>query len=90
MPRHKVDPKYIAAAIDERVEGKVRLAAVIRSDGRIAEIQLLHSVDPRLDQSAMEALFKWDFAPAERNGVPLAVDVVVEIPFRLAPRTSAR
>src|SRR5206468_1476173 len=30
VPLTKVDPKYIAAAISERVEGKVRLAAVIR------------------------------------------------------------
>jgi len=31
---------------------------------------------------------KWEFEPAARNGVPVDVDAVVEIPFRLAPRTS--
>jgi len=90
MPLHKVDPKYIPAAIDERVEGKVRLAGVIRADGRVSEVQLLHGVDDRLDRSATEALLKWEFTPAEREGVPLQVDVVVEIPFRLAPRLSRR
>jgi TonB family protein len=90
MPLHKVDPKYIAAAIDERVEGKVRLSGVIRADGRVDEIQLLKGVDERLDRSATEALLKWEFTPAERDGKPMSVDVVVEIPFRLAPRLSRR
>src|SRR5579862_233523 len=90
MPLHKVDPKYIPAAIDERVEGKVRLSGVIRADGRVEEVQLLHGVDDRLDRSATEALLKWEFSPAERDGKPMPVDVVVEIPFRLAPRLSRR
>ena len=90
MPLHKVDPKYIAAAIDERVEGKVRLSGVIRADGRVDEVQLLKGVDERLDRSATEALLKWEFTPAERDGKPMPVDVVVEIPFRLAPRLSRR
>jgi len=39
-----------------------------------------------LNQSAMEALAKWKFTPASRGGEPVDVDVLVEIPFRLAPR----
>ncbi|HZP91822.1 MAG TPA: hypothetical protein VFB20_02930, partial [Burkholderiales bacterium] len=35
LPLRKVDPKYIPAAADEKVEGTVRLAAVIRRDGRV-------------------------------------------------------
>jgi hypothetical protein len=34
----------------------------------------------------MEALAKWQFRPAHRNGLPVDVDVMVEIPFHLAPR----
>jgi len=30
-----VDPKYVASAVDDRVECKVRLSAVIRKDGRV-------------------------------------------------------
>jgi TonB family protein len=82
----KVDPKYMAAAVAERVEGKVRLAAVIHSDGRIDSIILLQGIDPRLDRSAEEALAKWAFEPALRDGVPIDVDAVFEVPFQLAPR----
>ena len=86
LPHRKVDPKYIPAAIDERVEGQVRLACVIQKNGRVDSIQLVKGLDDRLDQSAIDALSKWEFTPAMRNGVPVDVDVLVEIPFRLAPQ----
>jgi TonB family protein len=86
LPLRKVDPKYIAAAADERVEGKVRLSAVIRKDGHVDAVALLRHLDDRLDRSATEALTKWEFEPARRNGTAIDVDCVFEIPFRLAPR----
>ncbi|MBS1856780.1 MAG: TonB family protein [Acidobacteria bacterium] len=85
-PLRKVDPKYVAAAVAERVEGIIRLAAVIRKDGHVGDIALIHRLDNRLDRTAEEALAKWEFTPALRNGVPVDVDAVFEIPFRLAPR----
>jgi TonB family protein len=88
VPLHKVDPKYIAAAAAERVEGKVRLYGVIRKDGHVDSIALLQHVDVRLDQSAAGALAQWVFEPALRNGRAVDVDAVFEIPFHLAPRTT--
>jgi TonB family protein len=82
----KVDPKYIAAAAAERVEGTVRLFAVIGKDGHVGGIALLRQLDDRLDRSAQEALAKWEFGPALRDGVPVDVDAIFEIPFHLAPR----
>jgi TonB family protein len=90
VAHRKVDPKYIAAAASERIEGKVQLACVIGTDGIVSNVELLRGLDDRLNQSAEEALAKWEFKPATRKGVPLAVDVVVEIPFRLEPRTQVR
>jgi protein TonB len=86
VPVRKVDPKYIAAAAADRVEGKIRLFGVIRKDGRVDGIALLRHLDDRLDASAQEALAKWQFEPALRNGTPVDVDAVFEIPFHLAPR----
>jgi TonB family protein len=82
----KVDPKYIAAAAAERVEGTVRLFGVIRKDGHVGGIALVRQLDERLDRSAQEALAKWEFAPALRDGVAVDVDALFEIPFHLAPR----
>jgi TonB family protein len=82
----KVDPKYIAAAAAERVEGIVRLFGVIQKDGRVGGISLVRQLDARLDRSAQEALAKWEFSPALRDGVAVDVDAIFEIPFHLAPR----
>jgi TonB family protein len=82
----KVDPKYIAAAAAERVEGTVRLFGIIGKDGHVGGITLLRQLDERLDRSAQEALAKWEFGPALRDGVPVDVDAIFEIPFHLAPR----
>ncbi|HLY19259.1 MAG TPA: energy transducer TonB [Bryobacteraceae bacterium] len=87
VPLRKVDPKYYQAAIADRVEGRVRLAAVIRKDGQVDSVRLLQHLDDRLDQSAAEAMDKWRFEPALRNGQPVDIDAVIEIPFRLAPKT---
>jgi TonB family protein len=87
-PMRKVDPKYIADAVYEHVEGIVRLTAVIRKDGTVDEVELLKHLDDRLDRSAEEALAKWRFEPAQRDGTPVDVDAVFEIPFRLAPKVA--
>lgn len=86
VPLRKVDPKYVAAAAAERVDGIIRLAAVIRKDGHVDAISLIRHLDDRLDRTAQEALAKWEFDPALRNGQAVDVDAVFEIPFRLAPK----
>ena len=65
--------RRIAAAVAERVEGKVRLYGVIRKDGHVDSIALIQHVDVRLDQSAAGALGQWVFEPALRNGRPVEV-----------------
>jgi TonB family protein len=86
VAHRKVDPKYVATAVEERIEGRVQLACVIDKEGKVAMVELVRGADPRLNQSAREALAKWEFYPATRNGAPVEVDVLVEIPFKLAPR----
>jgi TonB family protein len=85
LPLHMVSARYIHTAEEERVEGKVRLWAVIGKDGHVGDISLLQHLDDRLDRSAEEALGKWLFQPAVRNGEAVDVDAVFEIPFTLAP-----
>jgi hypothetical protein len=85
VPHRKVDPRYDPSLIAEHVHGRVELYGVIGRDGHVSAIELLRGDDPRLSRSAEEALSKWEFYPATRNGEPIEVDVVVEIPFVLTP-----
>jgi protein TonB len=77
-----VDPKYPPEFRNLHVDGEVVLYAIIRKDGSVDSIQLVHSVDPRLDANAMEALAQWRFRPAEKQGEPVDLEAVVHIPFR--------
>lgn len=80
-PIRKVDPEYPQNLIKEHVDGEVVLYAIIRKNGSVDSIQLVRSLDPVLDRNSMEALSKWKFKPATRNGQPIDVEAVVHIPF---------
>jgi TonB family protein len=79
----KSDPGYPLELIRANVHGMVTLYAVIHSDGKVGEIRVLNSPDERLDPYAAKALARWKFVPAERAGKPVALEAVVEIPFRV-------
>jgi len=82
VPLRKVDPKYPPELRTAHVEGEVILYAIIRKDGSVDSVQLVHSVDSQLDANAMEALTQWKFQPAEKRGEPVDLEAVVHIPFR--------
>ncbi len=90
VPHRKVDPKYVATAVEERIEGNITLGCVIDEEGKVSGVELIRGLDSRLNATAQEALAKWEFYPARRNGVPVVVDVLVQIPFRLAPKPARR
>ena len=79
----KVDPAYPPEVLRDHVEGTVTLYAVIRADGTVDGIKVLDSLDSRLDANAMRALSGWRFRPGTKNGEPVALEAVVQIPFRM-------
>jgi TonB family protein len=82
LPTEKSDPGYPLELIRAHVHGTVTLYAVIHADGGVDGIRVLNSPDDRLNEWAMSALAEWKFQPALRAGRPVAVEAVVEIPFR--------
>ncbi len=79
----KSDPGYPLELIRANVHGMVTLYAVIDSNGKVGDIRVLYSPDERLDAYAAKALARWKFVPAERAGKPVALEAVVEIPFKV-------
>ena len=79
----KVDPAYPPDLVRDRIEGTVTVYAVIHSDGSVGELRVLRSVDDRLDTNAMTALSHWRFRPGTKNGAPVELEAVVQIPFVL-------
>lgn len=77
----QVEPKYTGSR-GFRVQGTVALRVVVNSQGLPGEVQIIKSLDPEVDQSAVEALKQWRFEPAKRNGKSIAVRVAVTIRFQ--------
>ena len=84
----KVDPAYPLELMRQNVRGTVILYAVIHADGTIGGVRILRSVDDRLDQFATDAIAKWKFQPATKNGAPVDVEATFSIPFRPAKTAS--
>lgn len=83
MPARKIE-KAAEAANGGRLEGRVQLAAIVRKDGHLEGISVIKSFDPRINQSAVEDLQKWEFTPASRESGAIDVEIVIEIPYSLA------
>jgi TonB family protein len=81
---HKVDPAYPLELMRQGVAGTVMLYAVIHADGTVGNVRVLRSIDERLDQFASEALVRWQFRPATRNGNAVDLEAVFQIPFHPA------
>jgi len=83
--KSKVDPKYPQSFVEAHVDGEVVLYAIIRKDGSVDSIQLVRSLDPQLDTNSMDALARWQFTPATREGLPVELEAVIHIPFHFRP-----
>jgi protein TonB len=82
IPERAAEPQYPAALRQKGVRGKVVLLAVIGSDGRVSQIRVTQSLNPVLDQEAKAAFSHWKFEPALLNDKPIAMSVIVTVPFR--------
>jgi len=77
------DPEYTEEARRAKYQGTCILWLVVGSDGKPREIKVARPLGMGLDQKAMEAVRKWRFAPAMKDGQPVAVQINVEVSFRL-------
>ena len=84
----KVDPAYPLELMRQNVGGMVILYAVIHADGTVGSVRVLRGVDERLAQFASEAIAKWKFQAATKNGAPVDVEATFWIPFHPAKANS--
>lgn len=77
------DPEYAEEARQEKFQGTCVLWLVVSSDGRPRDIRVSRSLGHGLDEKAIEAVKRWRFEPAHKDGKPVAVMVNVEVTFRL-------
>ncbi|HEY2496097.1 MAG TPA: energy transducer TonB [Candidatus Angelobacter sp.] len=77
------EPAYSEEARRERFQGIVVLNVVVDKAGNISRIKLVRSLGHGLDQKAMEKVSIWHFDPGTHNGEPVAIEMNIEVSFRL-------
>ena len=80
---YEPDPEYSEEARKAKYQGTVLLDVVVGADGRPRNLHVLRSLGMGLDQKAVDAVSRWRFEPALKNGRPVAVRVSIEVDFRL-------
>ena len=56
---------------------------IVTPEGRAQDIYVMRSAGMGLDERALEAVRTWRFEPARKDGQPVAVQISVEVSFRL-------
>ena len=82
-PIYDPDPEYSDEARKAKYQGSVVLVAVIGPDGRPRDLRVMRSLGMGLDQKALDAVWKWRFAPAMKDNRPVSVQVSIEVVFHL-------
>jgi TonB family protein len=77
------DPKYSKEAHKKKIEGTTVLWLIVRADGLPGDIRVARSVGYGLDEEAIKTVKKWRFKPSTLDGHPVAVQINVEVTFRL-------
>lgn len=76
-------PEYPPLAKVARIQGVVRLEAIISRDGTVQDLKVLNG-HPLLVKSALEAVQRWRYQPTLLNGEPVEIITEIDVNFSLA------
>lgn len=79
---NRVVPVYPEPARRMRIEGTVRLRAVIGRDGTVQSLEIL-SGHPMLAKAAVAAVREWRYRPTLLRGEPVEVETFITVIFTL-------
>lgn len=80
---YQPQPEYSEEARKARFQGLVMLMVTVGEDGLPRDIRVTRSLGLGLDEKAIEAVSRWRFRPAMKNGRPVATWANIEVGFRL-------
>lgn len=81
-PLRSPRPEYPVQALRRGETGTVLLQVEVDANGRPTRVQVVQSSRSRaLDRAAADAVERWEFSPALRNGQPVPARVLVPVEF---------
>ena len=75
-------PVFPPLARQARIQGSVRLEAIIGKEGSIENLEVV-SGHPLLLQAALDAVRRWRYQPTLLNGVPVEVIATIDVNFTM-------
>lgn len=83
LPRvvQKFAPYYPRDLEARGIEGRVMVQAVVRTDGTIGRLKVLHSSHPHFTVAALDAVKRWYYMPALEAGEPVAIYYTIQVDF---------
>ena len=80
---------YPVEAKDKKVEGYVRVAYDVSTDGSVTNVRVVDSDPPGVfDEAAIAAVRGWRFHPAISDGKPVVEELVSRVNFKLGESES--
>jgi TonB family protein len=86
-PYRRLRPAYTDAASRAEAEATVDAEVEIGADGRVAGVRVVRWAGFGLDEEVVSTVRRMNFRPAERDGEPVAVRVLLRYNFRRPPKT---
>lgn len=84
LPGQSPPPVYPPAPLRSGIGGTVMVRAEVDAHGTPVRVSVESSSRNRdLDRAAQEAVRKWRFQPAQRDGQPVAASIVIPVDFKL-------
>ena len=77
----QVPAGYTPGAMRRGVNGALILRCVVDRDGVPTRLEIIQPLDDELDQASLETLRQWRFAPGQKDGSAVLVQIDVMIGF---------
>jgi TonB family protein len=83
VPLSTPQAKYSREARKKKIQGPCLVKIIVDAQGLPQNPKVVRSIGYGLDEAALDAIKKYRFKPAMKDGHPVAVEMAIEVNFRL-------
>jgi len=84
IPLKMVPPVHPTDLKREGIGGMVSIMILVDENGSVQNPTVQKSSNPGFERPALEAVSRWKFKPARKDGLAVAVNVVVPVKFSIS------
>jgi len=83
VPLKTPPPEYPISLKRDGISGVVAVKVFIDETGAVSECSVTKSTNPDFNQAALDAVKKWKFKPAQKDGGPVKSRLIIPIQFQI-------